>query len=61
MINAEKDIQVDTIEFELYDAQAALSLLGKHLSLFNDKLNVTIDVKQLSDDELMKLAEGKKP
>lgn len=61
MINAEKDIQVDTIEFELYDAQAALSLLGKHLSLFNDKLNVTIDVTKLSDDELLKLAEGKKP
>jgi phage terminase small subunit len=29
-----------TIEFELYDAQAALSLLGKHHKLFADKLDV---------------------
>jgi phage terminase small subunit len=30
-----------TIEFELYDAQSALTLLGKHHKLFVDKLDIT--------------------
>ena len=40
------------IDFELYDAQAALVNIGKHHKLFADKLDVNMvsDVKYTSDD-----------
>lgn len=41
IINAEKDTQMDTIEFELYDAQSALVQLGKHHKLFTDKQEIS--------------------
>lgn len=55
------DIQTDTVEFELYDAQAAAVHLGKHLDLFNNKVDITYtDLSKMSDEQLLKLAEGKK-
>jgi len=41
------------IRFKLHDKVKALDLLGKHLSLFNDKVehgNITIEVKLPEDD-----------
>jgi phage terminase small subunit len=35
-----RDVTETTFEFELYDAQSALTLLGKHHRLFADKLDV---------------------
>lgn len=46
-------VTVETVTIELYDAQAALALLGKHHALFTDKTeqsgNITIQV--LHDDD----------
>lgn len=36
-----EDKQTDIFEFEMYDAQAALVHLGKHLGLFTEKVDVT--------------------
>lgn len=59
----------DTIELELYDAQAALVHLGKFHKLFTDKteltgadggaININVsDIRNLSDDELNALTQG---
>jgi hypothetical protein len=51
------ETETHTIEVEPYDAQAALNTLGKHLNLFNDKIEFVGDVivkviKGVSLDEL---------
>lgn len=59
------DVQTDTVEFELYDAQSAAVQIGKHLGLFNDRsinLNLTLEeLQKLPDEELKRLAAGGKP
>lgn len=52
----------DTLEteVELYDAQAALVHIGKHLNLFQVDQNININLTQLSDEELRQVAAGKK-
>lgn len=43
------------VSIELYDAQAALALLGKHHGILSDRLNVTITpdrAREMSDEEL---------
>ena len=64
----EEVTRIDTIEFELYDAQDALMLLGKHHKLFVErtevsgkdgesiKPEVTIDLSTLSIEQLEALA-----
>ena len=42
------EVENNTIEIELYDAQAALVHLGKHLKLFDDRLNVRTVVQNLT-------------
>ena len=50
------------IEVELYDAQAALQLLGKHHRLFTDSIDVrTIDLTKLTDEQLERIANGEDP
>ena len=55
--------QKDTGEFkfEHSGANKSLELLGKHLGLFTDKIENkhTIDLSNLSDDELNAIATGK--
>lgn len=51
------ETETHTIEAELYDAQDALNTLGKHLNLFNDKVEFVGDVivkviKGVSLDEI---------
>lgn len=60
IINSEKDTRTDTTEFELYDAQAALVHIGKHLGLFAADTNINLNLNNLSDEELRALAEGKR-
>jgi phage terminase small subunit len=38
---SEEDREVNELEIELYDAQAALEKIGRHLDLFPNKLDVT--------------------
>jgi phage terminase small subunit len=51
------------VVIELYDAQAAQTLIGKHHKLFTEKIehSGSINVSELSDDELRRLAEGTGP
>lgn len=52
------------IEFELYDAQAALRLLGQHYGLFTERSvssNINIDVSTLNDEQLQRIANGDDP
>lgn len=65
----ETEVETTEIEFELYDAQAALALLGKHHKLFVDRSELTgkdggpiqteqrakPDLNKLSVDELLQL------
>lgn len=53
-----EETEVSEVEIELYDAQAALVHLGKHLNLFSSDIN--INILQCTDDELEQLAAGKK-
>ena len=55
------------VEIELYDAQAALVQLGRHLGLFVDKTELSgpdggpipiADIRQMSDDELRAVLES---
>ena len=46
-------------EYEFYDAQSALSLLGKHHALFVDRSQkLNIDLTKLTDEQLDRLAKG---
>lgn len=55
------DVTEEKVALELYDAQAALALLGKHHKLFTEKIehSGTVNVSELSDDELRAIVEGK--
>lgn len=55
------DVTEEKVTLELYDAQAALALLGKHHKLFTEKIehSGTVNVSELSDDELRAIVEGK--
>ena len=46
---------------EIYDAQRALELLGRYLSLWSDRIQVeaSVDLSQLSDEQLQDIAAGK--
>lgn len=49
------------IQIEMYDAQAALQLIGKHHALFVDKSevrNYDIDLSKLTDEQLARVAAG---
>lgn len=53
----------DGLSIELYDAQAALQLLGKHHKLFGDDesdILKFIDLSKLSEAQLTRLANGEK-
>jgi phage terminase small subunit len=57
-----EEIETIEIELELYDAQAALVHVGKHLNLFTDKsINLNLDLTKTSDEDLMLLSQGKIP
>jgi phage terminase small subunit len=47
-------------EVKFADKLKALELLGKHIVLFTDKIEHTVNEKQLSDEELDRLIEEKK-
>lgn len=49
------------VAIELYDAQAALALLGKHHGLFKEVIDVQINPSELTDDQLARLAAGEDP
>lgn len=58
----------ETIEYELYDAQAALVHLGRAYSLFSEKLEVSgkvegelTDLSGLTFEQLFELKHGRKP
>jgi phage terminase small subunit len=53
----ETSLVYQEIEFELYSAPEALALLGKHHKLFTEKHEHSFDLSNLSDEELIKLAE----
>ena len=49
----------EDIELELYDAQTAQQMIGKHWALLTDRnLNVNLDVAELTNEQLEKLANG---
>lgn len=48
-----------TIEFELYDAQAALGLLGKHHKLFTDQNEINLNLRVQGLPELLDRIYGK--
>ena len=48
------------LEIELYDAQAALVHIGRHLGLFADR-QLSIDVSKLSEEQLERIASGEDP
>lgn len=45
-------IENEYIDLELYDSQSALEKVGRYHGLFKDLVNLTIDVSNLSDEEL---------
>ena len=53
---------VDTFHgrrYEFYDSQAALALIGKHHALFTKRTeNFNVDLTQLTDEQLERLANG---
>jgi hypothetical protein len=56
-----EEVEVMEIELELYDQQAALVHLGKHLGLFTADVNINnYNLSNLSDDQLARLAKGEK-
>jgi len=49
-------------EVQLYDAQGALELLGKHLGLFKDTIDLrSVDLTRLTDEQLERIANGEDP
>jgi len=50
------------VRVELYDAQSALALIGKHHALFVDRQqSLNIDVAALTDEQLERIANGEDP
>ncbi len=47
---SEEDREVHDLEIELYDAQAALEKIGRHLDLFPNKMDVTSGGEKLGAD-----------
>jgi phage terminase small subunit len=63
VVNGSTDTETHIVEseVELYDAQSAAVQLGKHLDLFNNKLDITYtELSKMSDEELLKLTAGKR-
>lgn len=48
------------LKFELYDAQKAKELIGKHLGLFRD-VSLNVDLSNLTDEQLERIAAGEDP
>lgn len=60
IINSKDDTEILETEIEMYDAQAALRDLGKHLGLFVERnVSLNVDLTTLSEDELQQLVAGK--
>lgn len=63
IINGKDDTETLEVEIEMYDAQAALRDLGKHLGLFGADASISltnIDLSKMSEQQLEALAAGKK-
>lgn len=57
-----KDTEETTVSIEVYDAQAALTLLGKHHKLFSEQaLQMNLDVSTLTTEQLERIAAGENP
>lgn len=58
-----EDREVIETELELYDAQAALVQIGKHLKLFSDpaQVSMNIDLSSLTTEQLEAIANGDDP
>lgn len=50
-----------TKEIELYSRLEALELLGRHHSLFNDKVTINFNPEDLTDEQLSRIAAGEDP
>ena len=49
-------------DYEFYDAQRALDLIGKHFALFVDRTtNLNVDLSQLTNEQLNRIAAGEDP
>lgn len=48
-------------KLELQDQQRALELIGKHLRLFDTQVALNLDVADLSDEQLRRIADGEDP
>lgn len=49
------------ISVELYDAQAALTQMGKHHGLFKEVVEVRFNPAELTDEQLARIAAGEDP
>lgn len=57
-----KDTDEATVSIEVYDAQAALTLLGKHHKLFSEQaLQLNLDMSTLTTEQLERIAAGENP
>lgn len=57
-----KDTDETTVTLELYDGQAALTLLGKHHKLFSEQaLQLNLDMSTLTTEQLERIAAGENP
>lgn len=56
-VSVHKSKEGGSIKFKLYDKKGALELLGRHLGMFNDKLDVNMTIN--SWDDLEKELSGK--
>jgi len=58
-----EDREVIETELELYDAQAALVQIGKHLKLFSDpaQVSMNLDLSSLTTEQLEAIANGDDP
>lgn len=58
-----KELTEEKVSIELYDAQAALALLGKHHKLFGDSGGVlkSLDLSKLNPEQLQRMADGEDP
>jgi phage terminase small subunit len=54
----DEETERTVIDLELYDAQAALTTLGKHLRLFDENMNINGEVRLSGFDDLLKRVWG---